>query len=155
MLTELPHKSYFISIILAILLVLNGVCSCIFAESSCYLKSTQEICLDEQTNPQETCLDEQLNDKQCTATTQHEEHEEHEEGDKDCCPVQCLFKNTNDLAEEILPVSFSDHINSLIVSNYTQTFISTPSFYVKITYRKARSPSPLFNLHSQNSILRI
>jgi len=141
MLTELPHKSSFISTILAILLVLNGVCGCILAESSCYLKSTQEI-----------CLDEQLNDKQCTATTQHEEHEE---GDKDCCPVQCLFKNTNDLAEEILPVSFSDHINSLIVSDYSQTFISTLSFYIKITYRKARSPSPLFNLHSQNSILRI
>ena len=152
MLTELPHKSSFISTILAILLVLNGVCGCILAQSSCYLKSTQEICLDEQTNSQETCLDEQLNDKQCTATTQSEEHEEH---DKDCCPVQCLLKNTNDLAEEILPISFSDHINSLIVSGYTQTFISTPSFYTKITYRKARSPSPLFNLHSQNSILRI
>ena len=138
MLVRLLNKSL-LSLILVMLFILGGMCKCILFYSDCYLGFNQEeICLDE-----DSC-----NDTQCTTTDTHQE-------DNNCCPIQCLFKDTDDLFGETISFSLGKNLTSLITTNYLQNLISKPIFSVKPIWGHARAPSTSFNLQSQNSILRI
>lgn len=140
MFIQLINKSL-LSLILVILFMLGGMCKCILVNSYCYLGSIQEeICLDE----------EQCSDTQCKTSNNHQKNE-----DDNCCPFQCLFKNTDDLSGEATSFFLSKNSINLISVDYIQDFIFTSSFLIKPLWQKARSPSSNPNLHSQNSVLRI
>lgn len=140
MFIHLLNKSL-LSSILVMLFMLGGMCKCILTHSDCYLDlSQEEICLDE-----DSC-----NDTKCDTSNKHQKDE-----DDNCCPFQCLFKNTDGLSGEASSFFLSKNPVSLISIDYVQGFISTSNFLIKPLWQKARSPSPNPNLHSQNSILRI
>ncbi|KAF0247536.1 MAG: hypothetical protein FD167_3064 [bacterium] len=128
--------------ILLMLFLMGGTCKCVLAHSSCYLESEQEVCLDEQSS----------SDSEHIATNHHENDKD---DDRNCCPIQCLFKNTDGLAGEPTSFYLSKNSASLLTIDYSWDFTSKPNSFIKPIWEQARAPSPNFNLQSQNSILRI
>jgi hypothetical protein len=144
MFIQLFNKSL-LSSILVMLFVLGGMCKCILTNSDCYLDLSQE----------EVCSNKGSNKDFCDDTECKTSDNDQENNEDNCCPFQCLFKNTDSSSGEAKVFFLSKHLMNLVSVDFFKRFLVTPNILIKPLWKKARSPSPNLNLYSQNSILRI